>query len=350
MAFADGTADFRSDTVTRPTDEMRRAMAAAEVGDDAYGEDPTVNDLQDRVAAFLGMEAGLFVPSGTMANQLAIALWTKRGDDVVCPRHAHIRNAEAGAASAWSGVGLREWGDDRGVMTAGDVEQALAEAGGQAPPLGLVSFENTHYYSGGTVLAAESMAEAAAVARASGVPTYLDGARLWNAMAATALPGETWTTLVHSAMVSFSKGLGAPAGSVLAGAADWVEDARRLRKRMGGTMRQAGVLAAAAVIGLEQRERLREDHRLAAELAAGLNERLPGAVDLTTVETNMVMVDETAVPGRPGALIDALRAEGVLAGYVGPAKIRFCTHRDVDGADVARVLRVAAAVGAGSAA
>ncbi|MDH3471029.1 MAG: threonine aldolase family protein, partial [Acidimicrobiia bacterium] len=215
MAFPDGTADFRSDTVTQPTAQMRAAMAEAVVGDDAYGEDPTVNRLEEESAAAVGKASALFVPSGTMANQLALWALTDRGDDVLCSGRAHIRNAETGAGAALSGVGFRPSGDRFGLITSSDVESALVEAGTFLPPLGLVAFENTHYFSGGTVLPPQSVAQAARVARENGVAVYVDGARLWNAVAASGVDGAVHAEPADAVSFCFSKGLGAPVGSVL---------------------------------------------------------------------------------------------------------------------------------------
>jgi len=344
MAFPDGTADFRSDTVTRPTAEMRRAMADAEVGDDSYGEDPTVNALQEEAAAAVGKEAALFVPSGTMGNQLAVNLQTRPGDEVLCTEWAHLRNYERGAAAALSGAAFRTVPGEGGVITPAQVEEALEWAGTRLPPVSLLVWENTHNAAGGTVLPRETVAAATTVARAGGLAVHLDGARLFNAAVASGRSAPELAADADTVMFCFSKGLGAPVGSVLCGTAAFVDTARSVRRRFGGTMRQAGVLAAAARVALRAWERLGEDHALAAALAAGLEERLPGAV-VAPPQTNMVQVAGERLPGGPEPFREALAAAGVLVGYIRPGVIRFVTHRDVDAADVARVAAVAGALG-----
>ena len=340
MAFSDGTADFRSDTVTQPTPEMRSAMAGAVVGDDAYGEDPTVNSLEEESAAAVGKPAALFVPSGTMANQLALWALTRRGEDVVCSGRAHIRNAEMGAGAALSGVGYRLAGDALGRISKSDLEAALADAGTFTPRIGLVAFENTHYFSGGTVVPPELVADTSQAARDAGVSVYVDGARLWNAVVASGVDGAVHAGPADAVSFCFSKGLGAPVGSVLCASTELIQRARAQRKRLGGGMRQAGILAAAARIGLKDRDRLGEDHVVARRLGEAIAGRFDGSVDLETVTTNMVMVAEDKLPFRSGALVSALASQGVKVGYVSTGIIRFAVHRDVDDGDVDRVLAV----------
>lgn len=344
MAFPDGIADFRSDTVTRPTDEMRRAMAEAEVGDDSYGEDPTVNTLQVEAAAAVGKEAALFVPSGTMGNQLAVSLQTRPGDEVLCTEWAHLRNYERGAAAALSGVAFRTVPGEGGGITPGQVREVLEWAGTRLPAVSLLVWENTHNAAGGTVLLPDMVAAATAVARAHGLAVHLDGARLWNAAVASGRSAAELAAAADTVMFCFSKGLGAPVGSVLCGTADLVESALSVRRRFGGTMRQAGVLAAAARVALRDWERLGEDHALAATLAAVLEERLPGAV-VAAPQTNMVQVAGDRLPGGPDPFREALAGAGVRVGYIRPGVLRFVTHRDVDAVDVARVGAVAGALG-----
>ena len=338
MAFEDGIADFRSDTVTRPTAAMRRAMAEAEVGDDAYGEDPTVNALQEQVAAAIGTEAALFVASGTMGNQVAVSIHSARGDDVITPQHAHIRRAEKGAAAAWSGVSFRSTGSERGVITADDLELILEEAGTFTPPVSLVTWENSHYFSGGTVVPAAAANELATAARSRGLAIHLDGARLWNAVVASAGSASAFAACADSVMFCFSKGLGAPVGSVLCGSAAFIDEARWVRKRFGGGMRQVGVIAAAAAVAFSERDRLVEDHRLAHRLGEELARRYEGAVDMTTVETNMVHIAADRLPVPAVEALEALAKRGVRAGLVAPGIIRFACHRDVGDADVDRLL------------
>ena len=344
MAFPDGIADFRSDTVTRPTPEMRRAMADAEVGDDSYGEDPTVNLLQEEAAAAVGKEAALFVPSGTMGNQLAINLQTRPGDEVLCTEWAHLRNYERGAAAALSGTAFRTVPGEGGVITPEQVAAALEWAGGSWPRISLLVWENTHNAAGGTVLPPGVAAAATAVAREQGLAVHLDGARLFNAAVASGRAAADLAVEADTVMFCFSKGLGAPVGSVLCGRSDLITAARTVRRRFGGNMRQAGVLAAAARVGLRDWERLAADHDLARRLAQALEERLPGAV-MTPPQTNMVQVAGERLPGGPECFRDALAAAGVRVGYIRPGVLRFVTHRDVEAADVARVAGVAGALG-----
>lgn len=343
MAFPDGIADFRSDTVTRPSEEMRRAMAEAEVGDDVYGEDPTVMALQEEAAAAVGTEAALFVPSGTMGNQIAVHLHTRRGDEIICNDWAHVRNHEHGAASWLSGVGFRSVPGEGGVVSADQIDTAADQSAYHLPRVSLLVWENSHNVSGGSVVPLEAMRAGTAAARRAGMGVHLDGARLFNAAVAAGIPAASFAAEADTVMFCLSKGLGAPVGSMLCGTADSMASAHLVRKRLGGGMRQSGVIAAAARIGLRDRERLGDDHRLAVRLATALEERLPGSVPQAP-QTNMVLVDGEAVPGGPDAFVDALRGAGVLAGYIRPGILRFCTHRDVDAGDVDGVAAVAAAL------
>ncbi|HUU62257.1 MAG TPA: threonine aldolase family protein [Acidimicrobiia bacterium] len=344
MAFPDGIADFRSDTVTRPTPEMRRAMAEAEVGDDSYGEDPTVNLLQEEAAAIVGKEAALFVPSGTMGNQLAINLQTRPGDEVLCTEWAHLRNYERGAAAALSGAAFRTVPGEGGVITPEQVEEALVWSETRLPRVSLLVWENTHNAAGGTVLLPETAAAATAVARDGGLAVHLDGARLFNAAVACGRPAAELAAGADTVMFCFSKGLGAPVGSVLCGSVGLIDEARSVRRRFGGTMRQAGVLAAAARVALRDWRRLAADHQLARLLGESLSERLPGSV-LAPPQTNMVQVHGDSLAGGPEAFRRALAEAGVRVGYIRPGVLRLVTHRDVDEADVARVAAVAATRG-----
>ncbi len=345
MAFPDGTADFRSDTVTRPTAEMYAAMAAAPVGDDVYGEDPTVNELEEECAAALGKEAGVFVPTGSMGNLLAVNTQTRPGDDVLCVDWAHVRNYEHGAAAAISGVGFRIVPTPGGVITPADVARVVAESEHHLPPVRMLAWENTHNVSGGTVVPVETMEAASAVARDAGLAVHLDGARLWNAVAASGVDGRRFADCADTVMFCFSKGLGAPIGSILSGPAGLIGEARRVRKRVGGGMRQVGVLAAAARVGFRGRDRLADDHALATRLGRELAERFPKATDADAVETNMVMVDEVGLPAPAARFQESLAEAGVVVGFIKPGVLRFVTHRDVDGADVDRVLAVADRLG-----
>jgi threonine aldolase len=337
LAFPDGTADFRSDTVTRPTTEMRRAMAEAEVGDDVYGEDPTVNLLEAEAAAAVGKEAALFVPSGSMGNAIAINLQTTPGDEVICVDSAHVRDYESGAAGALSGVGFRALPAAGGVMDPADIGRVLDAAAWYRPRQTLLVWENTHNASGGTVVPLDVMEAGSAVARDRAAAVHLDGARLWNAVAATGIAAERYAATADTVMFCLSKGLGAPVGSVLCGTAERIAAARRLRKRFGGGMRQAGVIAAAGRVALRDRDRLRHDHDLARSLAETVHARYPDASDPAAVASNMVLVNEAALPFPAEALVDHLAARRILVGYITPGILRFCTHRDVDAADVGRL-------------
>lgn len=338
MAFTDGIADFRSDTVTRPTPEMRKAMAEAEVGDDVYGEDPTVNALEEESAAVVGKAAAVFVPTGSMGNQLAIGVLTRPGDEVLCVDAAHVRNYEVAAAAAVSGVQFRTLPGPGGRMTAEEVGAAVAQSHYHMPRISMLVWENTHNVSGGTVVPFEMMSAATAEARRGGLSVHIDGARIFNAVAATGTAAAEYADLADTIQFCFSKGLGAPIGSILCGSEELIDEARYIRKRLGGGMRQVGVIAAPARIALRDRDRIGEDHHVARRLAEGLADRYPDAVDLATVETNMVIVDGRAFPFQVAALVDRLRKQGIIIATLGPHMIRLVTHRDVDNADVDRLL------------
>lgn len=331
------TIDLRSDTVTRPTPAMREAMARAEVGDDVYGEDPTVNRLQERVAALLGHEAGLFVPSGTMANQISLGVLTRPGDEIVCDAGAHCISFETGALAALWGVQARTLAAPRGLLEPEAVEAAIRPAGDPFPRTRVIEVENTHNRGGGAVYPLERVEALAALARRRGLHLYMDGARLWNAAAAAGLPPARYGALATMVSVCLSKGLGAPVGSVVCGPKELIAEARRLRKRLGGGMRQSGVLAAAGLHALDHhRERLPEDHAHARRLAEGL--ATLGAELPFPVETNLVFA---AFPGRLALDVSRrLAAEGVLASPEGsrPDLLRLVTHLDVSAADVDEAL------------
>ncbi len=338
MAFSDGTADFRSDTVTRPTPEMCRAMAEAAVGDDVYHDDPTVNALEEEAASMMGKEAALLTPTGTMGNQLGIMLQTGRGEEVLCDAGVHLRNVEAGASSALSGVAFRTVDVPAGRITPFDIDQAMQLAGTHFPRIRLMVWENTHNLSGGRVVPLEVMSEGNRAARRHGLSIHLDGARVFNAAAASDLSPALIADGVDTVQFCFSKGLGAPVGSILCGSADVIAEGRYLRKRLGGGMRQAGIIAAPARIALRDWTRLSADHRLAARLASGLADRHPGAVDPEATETNMVRVEVGKLAGRWAPISARLKEAGIV--FNGPLAgfLRLVTHRDVDDADVDRLL------------
>jgi threonine aldolase len=330
-----------SDTQTRPTEAMRRAMAAAAVGDEQRGEDPTTRRLEERVAALLGHEAGVFLPSGTMCNAIAFRLHVRPGgDEVILDRTAHPVVAEAGGPAAISGATLHQLDGDAGVFTAAQVERALGptEAGAAryAPRSRLLSVEQTTNLGGGRVWAPEEVRRVLAVARRAGLRTHLDGARLINAVVASGVSAADYAGGFDTAWVDFSKGLGAPVGAVLAGSRELIDEAWRYKQMWGGAMRQSGILAAAALHALDHHvERLAEDHDNARRLAAGLAE-LPGVeVDPAAVETNIVLFD---VPRDAEALCRALAEEGVAMGAFGARRVRAVTHLDVDRAGIERAL------------
>ncbi len=327
--------DLRSDTVTKPTDAMRRAMMQAEVGDDVYGEDPSVLKLERRTAEILGKEAALFVTSGTMANQLAIATQTRPGDEVIVGEGAHPVWYESGAASALSGVQFEVAGKG-GFFDEGDIDAALKPVAYYCPRTSLLSLENTHNRGGGKVLPSAKAKSLANHARSLGLKTHLDGARLWNAAAATGEPEEAFASAFDTVSVCFSKGLGAPVGSALGGTRALVEEARRFRKMWGGGMRQAGILAAAAFYALEHhRARLKEDHEAARALAQAL-ERSPG-VKVSPPETNIVNID---VPCAAEHVVALAKARGLLVNASGKNRLRAVTHLDVPGSAIAECAKI----------
>ncbi|MGH9095285.1 MAG: threonine aldolase family protein, partial [Acidimicrobiales bacterium] len=333
--------DLRSDTVTRPTAAMRRAMAEAEVGDDQYGEDPTVNALEEAFAARLGKEAAVFTPSGTMANQLAIRVLTRPGDTIVAGRRQHVVCYEHGAAAANSGVGFALLDDHDGTLAPGDVLSAIEASAYHQPRVSLVALEDTHMASGGRVWPASQRDRIASTVEPAGLPIHLDGARLWHAEAATGVKVADAARHAATVMCCLSKALSAPVGSLLAGPVDVIDAARLERHRLGGAMRQAGVIAAAGLVALDgMTDRLGEDHARARRIALAVAERWPGAgLDPAEVHTNIVIF---AHPDAD-ALLAHLREHGVLAGTVAAGQIRLITHADVDDAGIDQACRALAA-------
>ena len=337
MPFPDGTADFRSDTVTRPTDEMRKAMAEAEVGDDVYSDDPTANALEAEAAAVVGKEAAVFMPTGTMGNQLAIMIQTRPGEEVLSDQGIHSRNAERGAASALSGVSFRTVDAPDGRITPDQIDRAMSTVG-FFPRIRLMIWENTHNLSGGRVIPIDLMEQGSMTARTHKLSVHLDGARLFNAVAASGVEADRYAATADTVQFCFSKGLGAPVGSILCGPADLMTEARYLRKRLGGGMRQVGVLAAAARIALRDRGRLSEDHKTAAYLAEGLAALVPEAVDPAAVETNMVQVEVSRLPIEFAAWSSRLAKAGIKVNPPIGGVLRLVTHRDVSDVDVDRLV------------
>jgi threonine aldolase len=323
------TIDLRSDTVTRPTEAMRRAMAEAEVGDDVYGEDPTVNRLEKRAAQIFEKEAALFVPTGTMGNQIAMRLHTQHGQEVICERRAHIVDWEMAMVSAFSGCQLRQVEGERGVLRWARIAAAIAAPIYYRAQTGLIALENTHNMAGGTVTPVAVLEEVWAGAAERGLPVHLDGARVFNAAAALALPVAAMTRGFATVMFCLSKGLCAPVGSMLVGSRALIERGRSIRKMLGGGMRQAGVLAAAGLIALEEMPaRLHEDHANARWMAEQIADIGGCAIDLETVQTNIVIFRPE---GRMAAeIVAGLKAQGVLCGTASAEEVRFVTHRDVD--------------------
>lgn len=324
--------DLRSDTVTKPSDAMRHAMAHAEVGDDVYGEDPTVNRLQKQAADLFEKEAALFVPSGTMGNQIAVKVHTKPGQEIVIEERGHILNYELGASAILAGVTIRpvKSADGSGMLTWPEISTVLStDSIYDHTQTGLLCLENTHNLAGGRVMSSVFCAEICDNAHAVGLPVHMDGARIFNA--ATALNESVADLTRHCDSIQFclSKGLGAPVGSILLGSKEFVDEARIWRKRLGGGMRQAGILAAAGLVAIEESpKRLHEDHTNAKLLAEGLANISGIAIDVNSVETNIVIFDITATGKTAAAIVEALRIKGVLAIGFG-TKIRFVTHCDV---------------------
>jgi threonine aldolase len=337
--------DLRSDTVTRPGAAMRRAMAEAPVGDDQYGEDPSVNRLQQRIAELLGKEAALFVPSGTMANQIALKILTRPGDDVVVGEEAHVVWHEAGAAAANSGVQFTIAGQG-GLFTAAQLREAAKPRGHIVfPPTTLVAVENTHNRGGGVVFPQSEAEAICAVARDLGLSSYLDGARLWNAAAACGRPPAALAAPFDLVSVALSKGLGCPVGSVLAGRAGDIARAVRARRMFGGAMRQAGILAAAGLYALDHNlDRLAEDHANARLLAERLAPLSGIRLDLATVETNIVIFRTQAPVADAETIVARAQAAGVLVSAFGRRIVRAVTHLDVSGEECRHAAEVLAEI------
>jgi threonine aldolase len=323
--------DLRSDTVTRPSAEMRRAMADAPVGDDQFGEDPSVNRLQELVAGLLGKEAALFVPTGHMANQLALKLFTRPGDDVVVSRQSHAVWHETGAGAANSGVQFTEVGDT-GLFTAEEFLAARKPRGHIIyPPTTLVEVENTHNRAGGVVFPPSELERIGAAAREHEVASYLDGARLFNASVARGDDPAALAAPFDLVAVALSKGLGAPGGSVLAGSRADIDALVRYRRMLGGAMRQVGILAAAGIFALERNvDRLADDHSNARHIASELTRSKRIVIDLDRVETNIIVFDVTDAAPDAATVVEGARERGVLVFAFGPRTIRAVTHLDVD--------------------
>jgi threonine aldolase len=336
--------DLRSDTVTLPSAAMRRAMAEAEVGDDVYGEDPTVRRLEERAASMLGREAAIFVPTGTMGNQIAVHLLARRGTEVLLEEGSHVYNYELGAMAAWTGALPRVLRGERGFFEPEAVERALWPPTYYFSRASLMVLENSHNHAGGTVLRPDLQGRLLDAARRQELRVHLDGARIFNAASALERPASELAAGFDTVMFCLSKGLGAPVGSLLCGADDLITEARVVRKRMGGGMRQVGVLAAAGLVALEENvARLAEDHRRARRLAVAAADLPFLRVEIDAVETNMVMC-EVVSPTTTEQVLDALGRSGVLAGTMGPGRIRFVTHLNIDDSGIERASEALRAV------
>lgn len=336
--------DLRSDTVTKPTPSMRAAMAEAEVGDDVYGEDPTVNHLEARAAEIFGREGAIFLPSGSMGNQIAIHLHTQHGQEVICEARAHILDWEMAMMSAFSGCLPRTVAGERGILTWDRIKAALSPRVYYRAQTGMIALENSHNMAGGTVTPLDVYDEIWSGAREAGIPVHLDGARIFNASVALGVPVAELTSGFSSVMFCLSKGLCAPVGSMLVGSRRFIERARTVRKMLGGGMRQAGVLAAAGLIALEEMpKRLGEDHANAKLLADRLTEIKQVEIDLATVQTNIVIFKVCGVTD-VAPILAKLKQSGVLAGTGATDQIRFVTHHDVDSAACEKAVMIAADV------
>ena len=340
--------DLRSDTVTKPTDEMRRAMAAAEVGDDVFGEDPSINELQERSAALLGKEAGLLTSSGTMSNLIATLAWSNKGDEIIMGDEAHMFWNESAGQAALAGVQTRLVPNDvQGRVNPDDVAAAIRPPGNlHFPRTSMVCLENTHNRCSGQVLTPEDTKAVCDVAHESGVPVHLDGARIFNASVALEVPPVELTREVDDLSFCLSKSLSCPVGSVLVGSQEFIDNAKRWRKMLGGGMRQAGVLAAAGLVALDTMiDRLAEDHQNARRLAQGLANIDGLSVDPESIQTNIVFFDVDEDLGTAADLIAALKNQGVLVSYPGKQSIRMVTHRHISPEDIEEALsRTSAAV------
>ncbi len=333
--------DLRSDTVTKPTPAMRKAMAEAEVGDDVFGEDPTVNALQEKVANLLGKEAAIFVPSGTMANQLSIKSHTQPGDEVVIEASSHPYNFEGGAGAALSGIQFNCLKGVRGILDASQIEEAIRPPDHHFAVTRLVCLENTHNRGGGSICPIEKISEIHRLTKSKGLLLHLDGARLWNASVATGIKAHEYGQCADSVSVCLSKGLGAPIGSLVAGSKPFIDRVHRFRKMFGGGMRQVGIIAAAGIYALDHHlERLKDDHQNAKRLAVGLKELKGVSIDPKYVETNIVIFD-IADTGMAGSQVaDSMKKEGVLIHALSKTQIRLVTHLDVTAEDIEKALKV----------
>lgn len=330
--------DLRSDTVTRPSPAMRRAMAEAEVGDAEYDDDPTVRLLQERAAEVTGTEAAIYLVTGTMCNQIAMHVLTRPGHVVICPRDAHVAGVEGSTSALLSGLTFRQVPTENGVMASDDVESSLEPDPDRGPIVDLIAVENTHQVGGGTPWSLDELQAVAKIARQAELPLYMDGSRIFNASVATGTPVSAYAAETNAMMFCLSKGLGAPIGSMLCGPADLVEEARGTKHLFGISWRQAGITAAAGIVALDESPgRLHEDHENARRLAEGIADRTPGAVDPARVLTNIVFADPAVLGFTASQVAERLAAHYVLVNVVGD-RVRFVTHCDVSTTDVGAAL------------
>ncbi len=338
--------DLRSDTVTKPTKEMREAAFNAEVGDDVYGEDPAVNKLEEEAAAILGKEAALFVTSGTQGNQIAVLTHCRPGQELLLEAESHIFYYESGAVSALAGVQTRTIQGSRGAMDPQLVRSAIRPEDIHFPDTGLICLENTHNRAGGAVVPVENMKQIYKIGAENQIPVHVDGARLFNASAALGVSVTDFTKYCDTVQVCLSKGLGAPVGSILAGNREFMAKARKWRKRLGGGLRQAGMIAAPAYVALTtMRERLIEDHHLASSLSDAFR-NIKGIQVVNEVETNIVVVDVANLQMSSQAFVNELEKQGVLAVTFGPTSVRFTTHHQVNKQDIERTIDLVANISA----
>ena len=330
--------DLRSDTVTRPNDEMRAAIASASVGDDVYGDDPTVNSLEEKVAHLFGKEAGVFTPTGSLSNQLGIRTLVKPGEELLTETFAHIVRAELGAGAAFSGITTRTWEGNHGLLVAEDAMAiARPDSGPYLVSTTAIAVENTHNFAGGTVQSIDEIRKLRALTSKVGIATHLDGARIWNAHIATGVSFKDYGENFDTVSVCFSKGLGAPIGSMLLSTNDRIKEARVWRKRYGAGMRQVGLLAAGADYALENNlQALAEDHRRAREIAVSCAAVVPNSVDLDFVHTNIVVLNLAGARQSAQEISAALKTAGILSSALGPTTLRLVTHRDLSDSDISK--------------
>ena len=334
--------DLRSDTVTKPSAQMREVMAAAEVGDDVYGEDPTINSLEERVAQLFGKEAGLFCPSGSLANQLSIRMLVAPGEELITETNSHIVRAELGAGAVFSGITTRTWLADRGLLSAADVLNiARPDSGPYLVSTTAIAIENTHNFGGGTVQPLDEIKKLRQESQSLGIALHLDGARIWNAHIASGVEFKEYGKYFDTISVCLSKGLGAPVGSLMLSTKDRVIKARAWRKRYGGGMRQAGILAAAGHYALDNNlALLKTDHKRAKEIAIAIAAVAPKVINPDHVDTNIVGLDITSMKITAAQLSEQLKASGVLASALGPKYLRVVTHLDLTDSDIEKVNQV----------